>query len=352
MDKKYVEVYDWVRVIAIILVVIGHGSYLSISTILGGVNYELPSTLNGHYNDFFCTTIRNIGSWAYQFHMPIFFLLSGAVAAISNLEKFDTMFEKKIKRLLVPYYVYGLLFMLPIKYCMGFYGTDNIKKVARSFLGISECGHLWFLPVLFWCFVFSYLLFKTVGKKSIYLVFVIVFILWRCTPDIENGYYGLTMTIDYLPWFVIGYIFEKNRQKHKTDLSIQSILMRIGILSVIVWAMSGALIKPDDFISVLVKSYWVYCIAYLGSSLFGKGGKIEKTIKIISRNSIYIYIFHDPLEYVVLKAAFKYDWLSSGYGVYFYFFSRIVLVFMISLVAGILITQMKDRIKGKKLLES
>lgn len=346
-EKTYVETYDWIRVIAIILVVIGHCSYLSIETAIGGVNYELPSTLNWHYDDVFCSTIREIGGWAYQFHMPLFFMLSGAVTAISNLESFDKMFEKKIIRLVVPYYVYGLLFMLPVKYYVGFYEQNTIKDATKSFLGISECGHLWFLPTLFWCFVFSYLLLKTVGRKSLYLLFLVVFFIWQCFPTISESYFGITLSVRYITWFVIGYIFEKKRQEKKEKFILGRAILQVVLLSIAVWAMSGALITPDDFITVLVKAYWMYSIADLCVNLVGQKSKIRNIVRILSKYSIYIYIFHDPLEYIVLKFAFQFDWLSSGYGVYLYFFLRTVVVFMVSFGMGIIIKTIKTLLYKK-----
>lgn len=351
-DKKHIDTYDWIRVIAIILVVIGHSSYLSISTILGGVDYELPVTRNGHYFDIVCTTIRDIGTWAYQFHMPLFFMLSGAVTAIAKLDTFDKMFEKKVKRLIVPYYVYGLLFMLPVKYLADFYTKGSIREAARSFLEISECGHLWFFPALFWCFVFSYILIKTIGQKSDFLMFIIVFIIWKCIPDISNGYYGIILSLDYLPWFIIGYIYEKKRGLGTKEFNLKLSIGKLILLTFIVWATSGVFFQPDDFITVLIKAYWIYCISEICVNTLGKNSVIKSTIRTISVYSIYIYVFHDPLEYVILKIAFAYDWLSSGYGVYLYYFSRTVLVFGVSFLLGILVTKAKSIVSKRVTVES
>jgi len=352
MEKKRVESYDWVRTIAIILVVVGHGSYLAIETALGGVEYTLPSTLNGHYDDLLCKAIRSVGSWAYQFHMPLFFALSGAVTAITPMNSFDVMFEKKLRRLIIPYYVYGLLFMFPIKYMAGFYEREDFKYAMRSYLEISECGHMWFLPVLFWCFIATYILLKLNKGRSLYLLFVVSFFIWKCIPINVEGYYGLTLCKEYLIWFVIGYIFENKRRDTQILLTTKEQIIRIVSLSVVVWAMSGTLIKPDDFISVLIKIYWIYCVATFSMNLLGIFRVIRKFVGVVSANCIYIYVFHDPLEYLVLKYAFKYNWLSSGYGVYFYFFARTMLVFLISLYMGILITYITQKWKKGRLAGS
>ena len=62
----------------------------------------------------------------YSYHMPLFFMLSGAVLALKPLKAFNIFVKSKVKRLLVPYYVYGLIFMLPIKYVGHFYNEETI----------------------------------------------------------------------------------------------------------------------------------------------------------------------------------------------------------------------------------
>lgn len=346
-ERKHVDAYDWLRVIAIILVVIGHSSYLSISTYLGGVDYEIPSTLNGHYDDWIFSTLRYLSGWVYQFHMPLFFMLSGAVFAIAKEESFDNLFRKKVKRLFVPYYVYGFFFMFPLKYWAGFYEKDNLRVAMRSFFQVSECGHLWFLPVLFWCFIFFYLIKRTVGIRSLYVPFVMVFILWQIMPDITNGYFGITESLQYLIWFIAGYIFEKERQEKQREFKIRTALCKTFILTLLVVATSGILMKPDDFMCVLMKAYWIYGIAEILANTVGKNVKIKNGIRTLAGYSFYIYIFHDPLEYAVLKLAFRGDWLSSGLGVYFYFFARTILVYLASLLLGLFIVQIKKHMKNR-----
>ena len=59
-----VELYDWIRVIATIFVVIGHAAYLKIVTANGGINYILPSQLSPTYNGFL---LSSLGFWLYGY---------------------------------------------------------------------------------------------------------------------------------------------------------------------------------------------------------------------------------------------------------------------------------------------
>ena len=44
-STKRVTVYDWLRLIAMIFVVIGHSAYLEVPTRYGGVAYALPDNV-------------------------------------------------------------------------------------------------------------------------------------------------------------------------------------------------------------------------------------------------------------------------------------------------------------------
>ena len=104
-ERKRVSVYDWLRIIATIFVVIGHSTYLNIQTTYGGVNYTLPDDLNSVYNTPVLEWLRYLSGWVYGFHMPLFFMLSGATLALKPIAQFDVVVKNKVKRLLVPYYV-------------------------------------------------------------------------------------------------------------------------------------------------------------------------------------------------------------------------------------------------------
>ena len=167
--------YDWLRLIATLFVVIGHSSYLSIHSHLGGVDYILPEDIHPVYYSLLFRIIRKIVGFVSSFHMPLFFMLSGAVLALKDYRTFDTFAEAKFKRLIIPYFLYGLGFMLPVK-CLGnFYNADNFAEIIKSFLKVEggESGHLWFLPALFWCMmVFEVMrgIFLRLNIQSVYLL--------------------------------------------------------------------------------------------------------------------------------------------------------------------------------------
>ena len=88
-------IYDWVRLIATIFVVVGHSAYLTMQTTYGGVEYILPQNLSIVYNFKIMDFFRYLSGWVYTFHMPLFFMLSGAVLALKPMAVFDKFFIYK-----------------------------------------------------------------------------------------------------------------------------------------------------------------------------------------------------------------------------------------------------------------
>ena len=101
LNKKRVDEYDLLRVIATVLVVIGHSCYL----IMGGVRYEVQTDVSWVYDSNLFRIVRFICGWAYGFHMPLFFLLSGAVYHLKEEIRLKSLVCNKLKRLILPYYL-------------------------------------------------------------------------------------------------------------------------------------------------------------------------------------------------------------------------------------------------------
>lgn len=164
IHNKSTEVYDVVRIMATFLVVIGHATYSAWSSDSGEI-LLVTDNASRVYN-FLCSFIGKIGGWAYGFHMPLFFMLSGALYGYSkHTNSFNELIKSKIHRLIIPFYLVGILYMFPIKFLAGFYSRDNFFVALQGFLLGGNLGHLWFLLSLFWVFVLFYPLEKYVLKK-------------------------------------------------------------------------------------------------------------------------------------------------------------------------------------------
>lgn len=90
---------------------------------------------------------------SFSFTLESFVLLSGYLFAFQRIilnreDGFFVLVKKKIKRLIIPSVVFSLLYFALFEEYIGLF--DFIYRI------VGGCGHMWFLPMLFWCFVFGY----------------------------------------------------------------------------------------------------------------------------------------------------------------------------------------------------
>ena len=270
--------YDWFRIIATLFVIIGHSAYLSIKTQYGGVNYTLPVDISPAYDSLLLTFFRGLASWVYTFHMPLFFFLSGAVLRLKPLQKFDDFCISKIKKLLIPYIICSFAFMLPIKYIAGFYTRSNfmlaLKDVGNT---LSESGHLWFLPVLFFCMISFYIIKKILEHfkcdNDFILLFISIFypiLLNNINLDIFGfkSIFTFLTVFNYFFWFVLGYVFEKYRNSLKIEKKLPLFLILIAFIIISYFNFKYSFLNNN--IAIIVGILGTIIISNVLSILFNK----------------------------------------------------------------------------------
>ncbi len=339
--EKRVSVYDWMRLIGTIFVVIGHSAYLNIQTSYGGVAYNLPENLSYVYNWNFFIWCRQMASWVYGFHMPLFFMLSGSVLAVKPLDSFDKVMKAKVKRLMIPYFVYGWLFMLPIKRLGHFYDNVSLINAMKGFLSGQDSGHLWFLPALFWCiiaFVILIKLFEKINICSLYLLLLSAGILQIFSSYISIDVLGLKTGLQYIFYFALGYAFECER-KTQEKWNVKKIILAyiICLLLEVINYRYGIL---NNFFTIITGAFMTYILSGLFDCLFAEISK-NNVWKFIIRNLFYVYLLHDPMNYVVLRLFMGRNLLTSGVGCVAYILFRTVVIFAACVFLGEAISRLK-----------
>lgn len=201
MSKKKDNLMSMMSIFGIILVVLGHSGY-------EGTNIAVDCPY--------------LFKWIYNFHMPLFFFISGYLFSLTN-ESFIEMnkpklIRKKIQRLLVPYLTIGLV-LWGIKFIFSSYAsversfsvtTFLLMFVAPSMEG-STMGYLWYLITLFVVFALI-AIFSMVHidmKKSSWCLIVIggSWLLNSWFGTIE--WFNIGQVLWYMPFFVIGILYKK-----------------------------------------------------------------------------------------------------------------------------------------------
>ena len=140
----------------------------------------------------------------YHMRIQALIFISGYLLGYTSLRKnnalsFKNCVIKKIKRLLIPSIIFSIL------YYMIFYSINRpISYIAYTI--VNGAGHLWFLPMLFWCFVGVYIM-ERFHIRPIYVLTIALIAAMIPLP-------GLPLRIDqcfkYFIYFYIGFGLKRN----------------------------------------------------------------------------------------------------------------------------------------------
>ena len=332
--------YDWLRLLATICVVIGHSFYLNNETVYGRIDYLCLESAQNIYNTFYYQWSLKIVSWIYSFHMPLFFFLSGAVLALKPIGIYKHFVAKKAVRLLIPYICVGYFFMIPMKYISGFYDDQGLKQAIKGLWRGIESGHLWFLPALFWNMIIFAALCKIFEKIHLQkMVLPVALVLQYASQWVPKDILGLISGLSMFFWFALGYEFEKKR----TWLDKCSFGIWFGILGVLILAdyiLISFVIAPA-WVYILVRGSIICILAYI-FDIFLKSIVQVRIYKLVVKYLFDIYLYHDPLEYLILFCFFRWDLVSLRFSGYLLILLRIVGVSILSIGLGYIVEKVKN----------
>lgn len=142
---------------------------------------------------------------SYAFMLEMFVFISGYVFGFQvrtqGPKKLDAryLFLSKFKRLIIPCILFSLLYLIMFDTVM-----QPIHKTIYDLL--NGVGHMWFLPMLFWCFVGIWIIEKLHLAPKIVIPVLIAISLVSYLPlplRIVDAMY-------YMIFFYVGYILQKN----------------------------------------------------------------------------------------------------------------------------------------------
>lgn len=347
-NKESTEVYDLIRVFATIMVVIGHSGYTKWTGDGGFIELDLTNAASiwdaGVFHLF-----NYLRDWIYGFHMALFFFLSGAVYLYSKkTSSFDLLIKSKIHRLIVPYLGAGLFWMLPVKFMAGFYNKENMISAMNNFMMGGWSGHLWFLLSLFWCFVLFYGFEKYICQKSIALAgIIVIFIYYLNMQEIFSSIGiimavpGLFQAIGFFPWFFLGSLFERFRIKNGNSRGNRtSVYLTILLFVLNIFEIKYGLFHTDclKIAAGILFTYMVsYCLIVFTDILH------TKLYRLLLKYSFYIYLFHDPFNFIVLRCAQNWNLPSKSWGGASILTARTIGAVVFSVMLGYVVEKMKHK---------
>lgn len=268
---------DNIRAIAICVVVLGHSIILYSST------WNLYVTTKK--SDF----LDCVKSIINMFQMPLFFSLSGYLfAGRKHKTNYIDFVIKKAQRLLVPFVVVGILFMIPLKKLLNYPGYQNVNfySAVICLLRGTETGHLWYLPTLFLIMCMAYWIDKVTGKKVwrecvILLGTVVIHLVSGKIPGIVP-YQSLVLK------YFCSFWFGKVICDLKLDVLSGKIKYFIGIMICITVPLFSR-VEELDILSAMAIVLAIYILVPAGRYVI---------LSRLSKDSFGIYLFHSPLIYI------------------------------------------------------
>ena len=173
-----------------------------------------------------------IARTSFAFALEAFVFISGYLFAFQRItlkrtDGFWKLTVNKLKRLILPGIIFSILYFII------FYSYKGLGNAVYSI--INGCGHMWFLPMLFWCFVGGWLLEQVKVKDGYKLAFLIMLNLF--------GFVSLPLRINsamsYMVYFYGGFLVYKYSDKIKAMVTKKRL-----IWSWVIFAVVFAILRP------------------------------------------------------------------------------------------------------------
>ena len=229
--------------------------------------------------------------------MPMFVFISGYLFEyLLQKGKYPTwgnLLQKKGVRILLPYFVFGLLFMAttgkwhPLQLLNGGY------------------WHLWFLPMLFWCFILGYAIYRT--KLNIFfeaIIFSLTFI-GSFTPTFIPKWFGLHAITQWFYWFYLGMLIYKYKETIYEYIEKYKLYIYLLLFYAITTYLHPVEYGSEKWYSNLSITVCMISIIYFIDKINWDKFKRANLIVKFSSYSFGIYIWHNWVALMLISNTSK-----------------------------------------------
>lgn len=281
--KKRLSYVDIAKVFAIFYIVLGH-------TIVHSQNSYL------------------VLKFVCSFHVVLFFVLSGFTFKVST--SFKNFAKKKFLRIMVPYFIWAVLFLIPY-YILG-RSTGEELGTSQSFdfllmlkniiyangnnAALKQNSSLWFLPALFIIEIGYYFIIKiTKGNYKKEIVSLLVLIL--CGYMFSNYFpfilpWAINTFINIGFFFYIGYLLNEHNVLEKYNQKVLTIICLITGLCCCFLGNKIHLSYIDfyygNYVFMVLSGLFLSTFTICLSKIIDKCSMLE----YVGRNTMGILIFH------------------------------------------------------------
>ena len=285
-------------------------------------SFEKIADGGGYHQDYQLITAYRWILWIVKgFRIETIALVAGYVFAYQSFDlgrkyPFWSFVRKKFFRLIIPMLFFGVIY-----YFCFFFKPSSFSVGGFVVSLLSGCGHLWFLPMLFWCFIAIWIIDRFKLNSWVLLIALAVFSILP-TPSLPFGFGRLP---HFLFFVYAGYFLWTKRNdvlKYKDSI----------VVIVLLWAVYLALVVVKNTLLPTMNSIMVIAEKIRVASLHGFVGLLLSCVGIMA---LYLTVCHFtekenfcPKPWVIAAS-------GDCYGVYvFHQFILVWLYFFTPLVAS------------------
>ena len=246
-------------------------------------------------------------------NVPIFFVLSGFTFRVKKEESFLQFLKTKFLRIMLPYFVWALLFLIPYL----IFGGEIIEKVGQNssfdfwqqignvFYGngannaLKQNGPLWFLPALFATEMLYYFIvrFAKNWKWQTVIFAMTIVVGYLCTVFADKFYlpWGINSALTIGMFFYFGYLIKEWKMFEKISLKINLV---VTIFAAVV---CGVAIYFNEYLNVVWADYQyrnyflTLLIGFTSAWIIIQIARLinkNRLLECVGKNTMAILIFH------------------------------------------------------------
>lgn len=285
---------DFARTVLILLVVLGHSLlFWGGDWIFSDIAIQAP-------------VLGHIADWIGTYHTQALTAISGFTYEFICEKRGGYMFHdllaKKVKRLLVPYVLISIFWVIPLTSLV--VEVDTRYVIDKFVLGKSP-AQLWFLLMLFDVFVLFHPLRLLVERsKWFYLVFPLLYFGSGLVLGGAGNYFQIPRALQYVSFFALGHAVYRYRDTLSTgrcNLRRPWVLALLLVLHVAAFLLYLQHIPRTATLLNLFMNFGG-CLAAVAILLHlgNKVGQKSKLLTILSRHSFAVYLLHQQIIYFTL----------------------------------------------------
>lgn len=246
------------------------------------------------YNQHASPLLHDIGIITYTFFLQAFVFISGYIFGMQSIRQPETLkisyiIKSKFKRLLLPSIIFSVIY-----YIIFFEIKDSLFSMVYNI--IIGVGHLWFLPMLFWCFLGISIIEKIKLNKYIIACLTLLAAIFYINLPLRIGESACYFFFFYLGYGITTNTFPIKRLLTNYCVLIFAIIYVLGCIYQLYMSnypstnlLSSILFR---FIRITTACSAILVILYIGYLFNIKKKKIPNCGIIVSSFCFGIYIFH------------------------------------------------------------